>query len=98
MTIGRADGGERRGAALGQLENARVVLICLDAADPVPADARLALVREGIAPYVSNTARVVVVATKCDMAEAPAAAEFATSAETGEGIAALRDALLGWIS
>ena len=93
-----ADGTERRGAALGQLENAKVVLHCLDAADPTPVDARLALVREGIGPYLSNTARVVVVATKCDMAEAPPQAEFATSAETGEGIAALRDALLGWIT
>lgn len=93
-----ADGTERRGAALGQLERAAVVLHCLDASDPEDPAARLARVREGIAPYVSERARQVVVATKCDLAPAPPQADIATSAETSEGIAALRDELITWLS
>ena len=93
-----ADGTERRGAALGQLERAKVILHCLDASDPTPVAERLALVRAGIEEYAPDSARQVVVATKCDLDEAPEGAEFATSAETGEGIEALRDALMGWIA
>lgn len=93
-----ADGTERRGAALGQLERAKVILHCIDASDPTPVAERLALVRAGIAQYAPERARQVVVATKCDLAGAPEGAEFATSAETGEGIDALREAVLGWIA
>jgi len=93
-----ADGTERRGAALGQLERASVVVHCLDASDPEDPAARLARVREGVAPYVPEAGREVVVATKCDLAPAPPQADFATSAETGEGIAELRDELIRWLS
>jgi len=93
-----ADGTERRGASLGQLERARVVMHCLDAADPTPAVERLAIVREGVAGYMPDGAREVVVATKCDLEEAPPEADFATSAETGDGIDALRVALLEMLS
>ncbi|MGB0730758.1 MAG: GTPase [Miltoncostaeaceae bacterium] len=93
-----ADGSERRGAALGQLERASVVLHCLDSADPEDPAARLARVRDAVAAYMPDGARQVVVATKCDLAPAPPQADIATSAETGEGIAALRDELLGWLS
>lgn len=93
-----ADGTERRGAALGQLERATVVLHCLDASDPEdPAD-RLVRVREGVATWMPEGAREVVVATKCDLAPAPPEADFATSAETGEGIPALRAELITWLS
>ena len=54
--------------------------------------------RAGIEEYAPESARQVVVATKCDLEEAPEGAEFATSAETGEGIDALREAVLGWIA
>lgn len=93
-----ADGTERRGAALGQLERASVVLHCLDAADPEDPAERLARVRAGVAAYMPEGAREVVVATKCDLAPAPPQADFATSAETGEGIAGLRDELIRWLS
>lgn len=93
-----ADGTERRGAALGQLERASVVLHCLDASDPEDPAERLARVRRGVAPYMPGSAREVVVATKCDLAPAPPEADFATSAETGEGITALRDELVRWLS
>ncbi len=93
-----ADGEERRGAALGQLERASVVLHCLDASDPEDPAARLARVRAGIAPYMSDSAREVVVATKCDLAPAPPEADIATSVETGEGIAGLRAELIRWLS
>jgi len=93
-----ADGSERHGAALGQLERAPVVLHCLDAADPEDPAARLARVQDAVAPYMPDGARQVVVATKCDLAPAPPQAALATSAETGEGIAALRDELIGWLS
>jgi GTP-binding protein len=93
-----ADGSERRGAALGQLERASVVLHCLDSSDPEDPAARLARVRDAVAAYMPDGARQVVVATKCDLAPAPPQADIATSAETGEGIAALRDELLRWLS
>ncbi len=93
-----ADGTERRGAALGQLERAAVVLHCLDASDPEDPAERLARVRAGVARYMPEGAREVVVGTKCDLAPAPPQADFATSAETGEGIAALRDELIRWLS
>jgi GTPase len=93
-----ADGTERRGAALMQMERASVVLHCLDASDPEdPAD-RLARVRAGVAAYMPERAREVVVATKCDLAPAPPQADIATSVETGEGIAALRGELINWLS
>lgn len=93
-----ADGTERRGAALGQLERARAVLHCLDAADHEDPAERLARVRAGVAAYMPEGAREVVVATKCDLAPAPPQADLATSAETGEGIAGLRDELIRWLS
>jgi GTP-binding protein len=93
-----ADGSERRGAALMQMERASVVLHCLDSSDPEdPAD-RLARVRAGVAAYMPERAREVVVATKCDLAPAPPQADIATSVETGEGIAALRGELISWLS
>lgn len=88
------DGTERHGAALCQLERARVVLHCLDASDPTPALERLAIVREGVAQYMPDGAQEIVVATKCDLEEAGPEAQFAVSADTGEGIEALRVALL----
>jgi GTPase len=93
-----ADGTERRGAALGQLERAHVVLHCLDAADPEDAAERIARVRDGVAPYIPATAREVVVATRSDLAPAPPEADIATSAETGEGIEELRRELIRWLS
>ncbi len=93
-----ADGTERRGAALGQMERAAVVLHCLDASDPEDPAERVARVRAGVAPNLPDGAREVVVATKCDLAPAPPEADRATSATTGEGIAGLRDELIGWLS
>ena len=93
-----ADGTERRGAALGQLERARVVLHCLDAADPEDPAQRNARVREGVAAHMPEGAREVLVATRCDLAPAPPETDMATSAETGEGIAELRDELIRWLS
>lgn len=93
-----ADGTERRGAALGQVERATVVVHCLDAADPEdPAD-RLARVRAGVAGYMSEGAREVVVATKCDLADPPRGADHAISVESGEGITDLRAELIRWLS
>jgi len=93
-----ADGTERRGAALGQLERASVVLHCLDASDPEDPAERLARVRAGVAASMPEGAREVVVATKCDLAAPSPRADFATSAETGKGIAGLRDELIRWLS
>lgn len=93
-----ADGSERNGAALGQLERAKVILHCVDASDPWDADERIALVRAGIAPYAPERARQVIVATKCDLEDPPDGVDFATSAETGEGIPELRNALIEWIA
>ena len=73
-----ADGSERKGAALGQLERAKVVLHCLDASDPEDPAERLARVRGGVAAYMPERARQVVVATKCDLAPAPPQADVAS--------------------
>lgn len=93
-----ADGTERRGASLGQLERASVVLHCLDSSDPEDPAARLARVRECVARDMPQGAREVVVATKCDLAQPPPQADAATSAEDGEGIGALRAELIQWLS
>jgi GTPase len=93
-----ADGTERQGASLGQVERAAVVLHCLDAADPEDPAERVARVREGLAPYMPAQAHEIVVATKCDLGDAPPQADFATSVEAGEGIAALRDELIRRLS
>lgn len=93
-----ADGSARRGASLGQLELARVVLHCIDAGDPEDPAARIARVRAGVTDHMPDGAREVLVATRCDLAPAPPEADLATSAETGEGIAALRGELIRWLS
>lgn len=93
-----ADASERRGSALDQMERASVVLHCLDASDPEDPAARLARVRAGVAPYMPERAHEVVVATKCDMAEPPPQADFATSAEDGKGIDVLRGELIRRLS
>ncbi len=93
-----ADGTPRRDAYLGQMERARVVLHCLDAADPEPAADRLARARAGLAPFMPAGVPEVVVATRCDLAPAPPEADVATSAETGEGIDALRTRLMGMLA
>ncbi len=92
-----ADGTGRPGAALGQMERASVVLHCVDSSDPEDPAARIERVRRGVHAFMPEGAREVVVATKCDLAAPPAEAEQATSAETGEGIPALRDELHGWL-
>lgn len=93
-----ADGAERRDGALGQLERARVVLHCIDASDPEDPAGRIARVRAGVAGYMPEHAREVVVATKCDLAPPPPQAAIATSVRGGEGIAGLRAELLEWLS
>ncbi|MCU0307714.1 MAG: 50S ribosome-binding GTPase [Thermoleophilia bacterium] len=93
-----AQGVPRRGSGLGQLERARVVLHCLAADDPEPADARLDRVRDGVAPFLGDGVREVVVATRSDLAPPPPEAAFATSAVSGEGVAALRDHVLGLLA
>jgi GTP-binding protein len=90
-----ADGRPRRGAHLEQLERARVILHCLDAADPEPAGDRLARVREGLAGFAPEGAREVVVATRCDLAPPPEEADAVVSAERGDGIDELRALVLG---
>jgi GTPase len=89
-----ADGTPRRGSHLEQLERARVVLHCLDAADPEPAEDRLARARAGLAPFAPSEARELVVATRRDLAPPPPGVDAAVSAETGEGVEDLRAQVL----
>jgi len=89
-----ADGMPRRGAHLEQLERARILLHCVDAADPEPAAERLARARAGLAPFRPDGARELIVATRSDLAPAPPGVDAAVSAERGDGVDALRDRLL----
>lgn len=90
-----ADGTLRDEAHLVQLERARVVVHCLDAADPEPPADRLARVRAGLKTFMPPGVRELVVATRADEAEAvPAEAEVAVDTVTGRGIDALRDLLI----
>jgi 50S ribosomal subunit-associated GTPase HflX len=76
------------------VERARVIVHCVDAADPEDVAARLARVRDGVAPFRGKGAREIVVATRTDLAEAPVEADFSVDSESGEGIALLRERLL----
>lgn len=89
-----ADGTPRRGSYLEQMERARLIVHCVDAADPEDVAARLARVRDGVAPFRGKGVREIVVATRTDLAEAPAEADFSVDSESGEGIALLRERLL----
>jgi GTP-binding protein len=86
-----ADGAPRPDAHLEQLERARVVLHAVDAADPVPAAERIATVRDAVAPYMTDGAREIVVATHADHGEPVPEADVAVDSESGDGIQALRD-------
>jgi GTP-binding protein len=89
-----AEGVPRRDAHLEQLERARVLVHCLDSADPEPAGARLARARAGLAPFRPLGAAEVVVATGADRAPAPEEADLAIDAGSGEGVDDLRRRLL----
>ena len=89
-----ADGTPRRPSHLEQLERARIVLHCLDAADPEPAADRLARAREGLAPFMPPGAHEIVVATRVDLAPPPDRADATVDAEGGAGVDELRERVL----
>jgi GTP-binding protein len=89
-----ADGSPRRDAHLEQLERCRVIVHCVDAADPEPAAARLARARAGLAPFRPPGAREIVVATRVEQAPAPPEAELGVDSETGRGVPELRERIL----
>lgn len=90
-----ADGTPRPDARLGQLERARVILCCVEAADPDDFAADLAAVRAGVAPFVPERARELVVATHGDLLDAPPpGADMMVDSVSGLGIDALRRRLL----
>ncbi len=88
-----ADGTARRDGHLDQIERAALLLHCVDADDPEDAEARIARVREGLATFRSG-AQEWIIATHADPDDPPAWCAMAVEAELGEGINALRDALL----
>lgn len=86
-----AGGRPRRGAHLEQLERARVVLHAVSAADPEPAQTRVARARAGLEEHLLPTMAVIVVATHADLDPGPHDwADHAVSAESGAGVDALR--------
>lgn len=90
-----ADGAPRPDAHLGQLERARVVVHCVDAADPEPAADRVARAEEGLEGFVPEGAVRLLVATHADVEGADAGfADIAVDSETGTGIEDLRARLL----
>lgn len=95
-----ADGLPRRDGHLVQLERARVIVHCVDAADPEPAADRIARAREGLIPFVPEGAREILVATHAaDAAAEPVpGAEAAVDSVAGEGLDALRERVLAALS
>ncbi len=90
-----ADGTPRPDARLGQLERARVVVCCVEAADADDFAADLAAVRKGVAPFTPPHARELVVATPGDLLEVPPpGADRAVDSVSGAGVDALRLRLL----
>lgn len=90
-----ADGTPRRESYLEQMERARIVVHCVDATDSEDVGARLARTRNGVAPFRGPGVREIVVATHADLAEAPPDADLCVDCESGTGVAALRERLLG---
>src|SRR5262249_861806 len=69
-----------RDGHLEQVERARVLVHCLDAADPEPASSRLERARAGLADVWPRGATEIVVATRVDGAPAPPEADLAVDA------------------
>lgn len=93
-----ADGTPRLGAHLGQLERAAVVVVCVEAEDEERFSHDLALVREGIAPFMPPGARELVVATFGDIADAPPpGADMLVDTASGTGVDALRERLVAML-
>jgi len=88
-----ADGTPRDGAYLEQAERARLVLHCVDASDPEPAEDRLQRARAGLAPFLAPAAEEWVVATNADPDETPPWAAWAVETELGLGVDDLREAV-----
>ncbi len=89
-----ADGAPRADGHLEQCERARIVLHCVDATDPEPAEDRIGRVRATVTAFCRPDAEEWVIATFADPADTPSWARFAVDAESGDGVAALREALL----
>jgi GTPase len=90
-----ADGAPRADAHLEQLERAGVVVVCVEAEDDERFGRQLAMVREGIAPFMPDGARELVVATFGDIADAPpSGAHMLVDTSSGTGVDAVRERLL----
>lgn len=92
------DGTPRARAHLAQIENARLILHCVDDEDPEPADARIARVRAGIAPFRREDATEWVIATFSDPDNTPAWADRAVEIELDAGVDTLRDAVTAFLA
>lgn len=81
---------------LTQCERARVIVHCVGAGaeNPSPPE-RIAAVEATIGQFASAGARRIVVATSADPRRVPPWADYAVDSESGEGIAALREGVLG---
>lgn len=94
-----ADGEPRPDAHLGQLERARLILVCAPVDDPEPFAAEVATVRRGIAPFAPEGAAQIVVATHGDRTdELPPAADVLVDSLDGTGIEALRRRILALLA
>jgi GTPase len=89
-----AEGRPRPDGHLGQCERARIVLHCVDASDPEPPEDRIARVWDTVRPFCRPDVDHRVVATHADPGDVPDWAAHAVDAESGAGVAALREALL----
>ena len=87
------EGRPRRDGYLGQLERAQIILHCVDGRDPESIPQALAMVRDGIAPFVNPDAEEIVVATHV-RSDPPDGVDIVVDSYTGMGIEELRELLL----
>lgn len=90
-----ADGSPRRGAHLGQMERASLVVHCVDGADSEPVAERLGRARAGLTGFWPQAARELVIATRiADAGELPPEAALGVDTDSGAGVDAVRERVL----
>jgi GTP-binding protein len=90
-----AEGVHRRDGHFEQLERARLLIHCVDAADPEPAADRIARAEAGLQTFIPPGAETLLVATRADQEDADTSfADLAVDAVTGTGIPELRARIL----
>jgi GTPase len=90
-----AEGAHRAHGHLEQLERARVLVHCVDAADPEPAADRIARAESGLTTFLPPDVTTILVATRAAEPDAETGfADVVVDSVTGQGLADLRERIL----